>query len=120
MITANDVLTVLCSNYDTADYPHEELLSCCKLGLSFVQERLKPGVAADNPLIAETAAAVAHYHFFVRTLTEPEKYESYRVGDLSITNDPTKALQREMIIRDDAILRAHSILQDGGFACYAN
>ena len=119
MITANDVLTVLRSNYDTADFPDSELLSCCDLGLGFVKERLKSGVSADNPLIAETAAAVAHYHFFVRTLADPEKYESYRVGDITIRNSPDKALKREMLIRDEALARAHTILEDGGFACYA-
>ncbi len=120
MITANDVLTVLCSNYDTADFPEEELISCCDIGLRFVQERLRSGVSANNPLIAETAAAVAHYHFFVRTLAEPEKYETYRVGDITVNNNPSKALQRETQIRDEALARAHSILEDGGFACYAS
>lgn len=119
MITANDVLTVLSSNYDTEGFPQQELLSCCELGLSFVNERLRVGVSPDNPLIAETAAAVAHYHFFVRTLSEPEKYESYRVGDITINNNPSKALEREMLIRDEAIARANTILEDGGFMCYA-
>lgn len=119
MITANDVLTVLRSNYDTADFPDEELLSFCESGLRFVNEKLRQGVSADNPLIAETAAAVAHYHFFVHTLAEPEKYESYRVGDITITNNPSKALERERLIRDEAIARAHTILEDGGFMCYA-
>lgn len=119
MITANDVLTVLGSNYDTADFPEQELLACCELGLRFVNERLRGGVSADNPLIAETAAAVAHYHFFLRTLAQPEKYESYRVGDITISNNPSRALERELLIRDEAIARAHSILEDGGFTCYA-
>lgn len=119
MITANDVLTVLCSNYDTSGYPQEELLSCCDLGLSFVKNRLRSGVSADDPLITQTAAAVAHYHFVLRTLAEPEKYESYRVGDVSVTNNPSKALQREREIRDEALAAAHSILADGGFGCYA-
>ena len=119
MITANDVLTVLGSNYDTADFPEDELLACCETGLRFVTDRLRSGVSADNPLITETAAAVAHYHFFVRTLAEPYKFESYRVGDITVNNSPSKALEREMLIRDEAIARACTILEDGGFACYA-
>ena len=119
MITANDVLTVLRSNYDTADYPDEELLSCCEVGLDFVKTRLRSGVAAENPLISLTAAAVAHYHFFIRTMAEPEKYDSYRVGDISVTSNPSKALEREIRIRDEAIAAASSILKDGGFGCYA-
>ncbi|MBQ6601140.1 MAG: hypothetical protein IIX36_05805 [Clostridia bacterium] len=120
MITANDVLTVLRSNYDTADFSEEELLSFCNTGINHIKERLRSGVSANNPLIAETAAAVAHYHLFVRSLAEPEKYESYRVGDITINNSPSKALQRELQIRDEALARAHSILEDGGFACYAS
>lgn len=119
MITANDVLAILCSNYDTADYPENDLITCCNIGLRFVNENLRPGVSPDNPLIAETAAAVAHYQFFVRTQAATDKCESYRAGDISVNNNPTAALQREIQIRDDAIARAHSILEDGGFSCYA-
>lgn len=119
MITDNDVLTLLRSNYDTADYPDEELLACCRLGLRFVNENLRHGVSADNPLITETAAAVAHYQFFVRTAECTDKCESYRAGDITVNNNPSKALQREMSIRDEALARAHSILEDGGFVCYA-
>ena len=100
MITANDVLTVLRSNYDTADYPDEELIPCCDAGLEWVNSRLRSDAQAEDSLVIRTAAAVAHYHFFVRTLCEPEKYESYRVGDISITNNPTKALERETLLRE--------------------
>jgi hypothetical protein len=117
MITANDVLTVLRSNYDTVDYPDEELLSCCDVGLKWVNARLRSDAADDDPLITHTAAAVAHYHFFVRTLCEPEKYETYRVGDITININPSKALERETLLRDTAIAEAASILVDGGFYC---
>ncbi|MBE6785733.1 MAG: hypothetical protein E7538_05795 [Ruminococcaceae bacterium] len=119
MITANDVLTVLRSNYDTADCSESELLSFCEIGLRFVNENLRTGVSPDNPLITETAAAVAHYQFFVRTASATDKCESYRAGDISVNNSPLKALERESRIRDEALARAHSILQDGGFGCYA-
>lgn len=117
MITADDVLTTLCSNYDTSGYPQEDLLSCCETGLSWVKRRLKKGVSESDPLIKQTAAAVAHFHFFIRTLTEPEKYESYRVGDITVNSDPSKALEREKMIRDNALADAASILVDGGFYC---
>ena len=117
MITADDVLTTLCSNYDTSGYPQEDLLSCCETGLNWVKGRLKKGVSESNPLIKQTAAAVAHFHFFIRTLTEPEKYESYRVGDITVNSDPSKDLERERMIRDNALADAASILVDGGFYC---
>lgn len=117
MITANDVLAVLRSNYDTADFPDEELISCCDIGLEWVNARLRSDASDTDPLITRTAAAVAHYHFFVRTLCEPEKYESYRVGDITINNNPTKALERETLLRDTAIAEAAAILVDGGFYC---
>ncbi len=117
MITSSDVLTQLSCNYDTSGYPEEELLSCCEAGLSWVNSRLKTNTSKDDPLIAQTAAAIAHYHFFVRTLTEPDKYESYKVGDITVNADPSKALEREKQIRDNAIADAASILVDGGFYC---
>ena len=117
MITSSDVLNELCRNYDTSDYPQEDLLACCETGIRWVNARLKPGVDKKDPLVTQTAAAVAHYHFFVKTLTEPEKYESYRVGDITINSDPSKALEREKAIRDNALADAASILVDGGFYC---
>ena len=119
MITANDVLTVLCSNYDTDGYPEKDLLACCNIGLRFINENLRPGVPPDNPLISETAAAVAHYQFFLRSQTATDKCESYRAGDISVSSSPSMALQREIQIRDEALARAHTILEDGGFGCYA-
>lgn len=120
MITANDVLTVLRSNYDTSEYPDEELIPCCDIGLEWVNSHLKSDASDNNPLITRTAAAIAHYHFFVRTLCEPEKYESYKVGDITINNNPSKALEREVLLRDTAIAEAASILVDGGFYCRGN
>ncbi len=117
MITANDVLTVLRSNYDTEDYPEAELLLSCEYGLSRVVSRLKKGVSTSDPLITHTAAAVARFHFFIRSLTEPEKYESYRVGDVAVNCNPDKALEREKMLRDAALAEASSILEDGGFYC---
>lgn len=117
MITANDVFSTLCSNYDTSGYPQTDLLDCCKTALSWVRERLKKGVPDTHPLVAETAAAIAHFNFFVRTLSEPEKYESYRVGDITVNCDPSKALEREILLRDRAVADASSILTDGGFYC---
>ena len=117
MITANDVLAVLRSNYDTAAYPETDLLLSCEYGLSWVNARLKKSVKEDDPLIKQTACAVAHFHFFVRTLTEPEKYESYRVGDVTVNCNPAKALEREKMLRDTALAEASSILVDGGFYC---
>ncbi len=117
MITANDVLAVLRSNYDTADYPETDLLYSCEYGLSWVNARLKKGVKDSDPLIKHTACAVAHFDFFVRTLTEPEKYESYRVGDVTVNCNPEKALEREKMLRDAALADASSILEDGGFYC---
>ena len=117
MITANDVLSILRSNYDTSAFPDEDLLGCCSKGLDWVSSRLRKNVAADNPLIAQTAAAIAHFHFFVRNLSEPDKCESYRVGDFTVNNNPSKALEREKVIRDNAIADAETILTDGGFYC---
>lgn len=117
MITANDVLTVLRSNYDTSDYPLEELLGFCDTGLKWVLQRLRPGVSGDNPLITRTAASIARFQLFTKALSEPEKYKSYRVGDITVTNNPSEALKREGLLRDLAIAEAATILIDGGFFC---
>lgn len=116
MIDANAVYSRLASYHDTRDFPQEDILDCAQSGFNYVSSRLKAGVSNDA-LFLEAAAAVAHYYFFIRTLNNPEKYESYKVGDITVTNDPQKALEREKEMRDRALAEASSILIDGGFFC---
>ena len=52
MITANDVLAVLRSNYDTADFPDDELIPCCDIGLEWVNSRLRSDASGSVTLIA--------------------------------------------------------------------
>lgn len=117
MITANDVLAVLRSNYDTESYQESDLLPCCENGLSWVKARLRKGVKDTDPLIVQTAAAVARFRFFLVTLSQSENHDSYRVGDVSVSYDRTKALEREKLIHDMTLADAASILTDGGFYC---
>lgn len=116
MIELNDVYDALSSRHDVKGFAYEDIFYCAKTGYNFLKTNLKEG--ADNDTLAlEVAVAVAHYNFFLQTLTEPEKFESYRAGDITINADPTKALLREKAVRDDIIAAASSILKDGGFYC---
>lgn len=115
MFTVSDVFSVLSSYADTADFTEEQLQSSCEDGLSWVLRRLKDGVSETEPLILETAAAMAHFYFYIRRLTEPDKYESYKVGDMTISQKPEKQFEAEKEMRNLAIANAAEILKDGGF-----
>lgn len=115
MFTVSDVFSALSSYADTADFTEEQLQSSCEDGLNWVLRRLKDGVSDTEPLILETAAAMAHFYFYIRRLTEPDKYESYKVGDMTISQRPEKQFQTEREMRDLAIANASEILKDGGF-----
>lgn len=115
MISVNDVYTLLCDYSDTEDYTEEQLTPCCEEGLNWVLNRLKSTADKSNPLIAETAAAIAHFFFFIRKLAEPDKYESYKVGDITVKQNPLKQYQTEKELRRQAIANAASILNDEGF-----
>ena len=117
MITANDVLAVLSSNYDTESYLESDLLPCCESGLSWVNMRLRQGVKDTDPMIVQAAAAIARFRLFIMTMSHNEGNDSYRAGDVSVSYDRSKALEREKVIRDIALADAASILTDGGFYC---
>lgn len=117
MYTANDVFSVLSAYADTDGYTPAQMLPCCSDGLAWVNKRLRDGVDEEDPLILSTAAAIAHYFFFLRRLTEPDKYQNYKVGDITIRQEPCKLLEFEKELRRQALADACSILKDCGFYC---
>lgn len=117
MIEAADVYTALSSYMDIASYSMTDVMPCCQKGLDWVNARLREGVDPDNPLIAETAAAIAHFFFFICRLTDGEKYENCKVGDVSYKRNIEKEFEFECRIKNQAVADAAEILKDGGFYC---
>ena len=112
-----DVYNSLMAYSDMDGYDEEQVLPSCEDGLAWVNRHLKDGVDEKNPLILSTAAAMAHFYFFLKRLCEPEKYQNYKVGDVTVKQEPLKLLQFEKEIRKQAIADACSILKDCGFYC---
>ncbi|MBQ3136606.1 MAG: hypothetical protein IJB74_03900 [Clostridia bacterium] len=115
MTDVSEVLSCLMKYADMETFTDEQLTPVCERGLLWVYERLKPGADRESPLIPHTAAALAHYFFFLTRLTETDKYEAYTAGDMSVRRNTEKELKLEERIRDEAIAAASSILTDGGF-----
>lgn len=117
MYTAENVCSVLKAYEDMEGYTDEQLMPSCLNGLNWVNERLKSGVDESNPLILTTAAALAHFFFFIVRLAESDKYQNYKVGDVTVKQEPLKLFQFEKELRKQAIADACSILKDCGFYC---
>lgn len=117
MINVSDVYAVLCTYESAKGYTGEELFPCCEQGLQWVKDNLRDGADENSPLIAQTAAAVANFQLYLKNQTEADTYESYKVGDMTVSRNPEKELRLAERKRDLAIARAHSILRDGGFYC---
>lgn len=115
MTEVSNVLTCLMKYADTEGFTAEQLTPCCERGLLWVNERLRPGADRESPLIPHTAAALAHYFFFLARLTEADRYESFTAGDMTVKRSTESELKLEERIRDEAIAAASSILTDGGF-----
>lgn len=118
MIEVSDVLSCLMNYADIESYSEEQLYDSCERGLLWVKERLKPGCENSDTLITHTAAAMAHFFFYLSRLTEPDKYETYTAGDMTVRRNITKEMLYEAEIKNQAIAAASSILVDGGFFCY--
>lgn len=117
MFTADDVYSALSAYADMEGYTEEQLIPVCSDGLAWVNKRLRSDADENDLLIVTTAAAIAHFFFFIKRLTEPEKYQNYKVGDVTVNQDPVKQFQLEKEIRKQAIADACSILKDCGFYC---
>lgn len=120
MASVSDVNEILSTYSDMMEYSSNQLYVACESALSWVTERLKDGIDDNHPLIARTAAAIAHYNMFFLKLTESDKYESYKAGDMTIKRNLQRELQTERELRDSAIAAASSILTDGGFLFLGN
>ena len=117
MINVSDVYAALCTYESSKGYTGEELFPCCEQGLHWMKENLRDTADENDPLIISTAAAIADFYLFLKRQTETDTYESYKVGDMTISRNPEKELRLAERKRDLAIARAHSILKDGGFYC---
>lgn len=117
MFDAKDVYAAISTYKDIEPYSEADVIPCCQRGLDWVNRRLRKTVDPDNPLIKETAVAMAHYFFFFCRLSDPEKYENCKVGDVTYKRNLIKELEFENQIKNQAIAEAAGILTDGGFYC---
>ena len=117
MYTADNLLLALREYIELYSFSNDQLLPSCKKGLNWVYARLRSGVDEDDPLILSTAVSLAHFFFYAFRLSDPDKYESYKVGDVTVRKDALKLLQIEKEMRDQAIADAAPILKDCEFYC---
>lgn len=120
MADVSDVLTCLKGYADMEPYSDTQLQPSCERGLAWVKNNLKPGTDEESPLIVHTAAAVAHYYFFLMRFSETDRYESFTAGDMTVRRNLDRELSFETRARDEAIAAAASIMRDGGFFFHAN
>lgn len=115
MISAADVSNALKSYSDTEGFSESQLSSFAEAGLSFVKGRLREGVDENHPLILRTATVVAHYNFFLGTISSSDRYESYKAGDMTVRRNISKEFQIEKEVMLNALCEAAEILTDKGF-----
>lgn len=120
MIEATEVCGILKEHADLNDVPVTELLPVCERALNFVQSLLKENVDPDSPRIAAVAAAQARLLVFHRMLATPERFKSYKVGDMTLQRDLEREFKIEKAMRDEAFIQNADILEDGGFFFVSN
>ncbi len=116
MSVLSDVTDCLMNYADMEAYTAEQLQPYCDAALSQVRINLKPGISDENPLVIPTAAAIAHFNFFLARLSETDKYEAYTAGDMTVRRNLQKEFIFEERIKNEALAAASSILRDMGFA----
>jgi len=115
MVSVTDVYNALKNYSDTEGFSESQLTSFAEAGLSFVKGRLREGTDETDPLILKTATVVAHYNFFIGTISSSDRYESYKAGDMTIRRNLSKEFQIEKEVLMNALVDAADILTDRGF-----
>lgn len=115
MVSVADVYNALKNYSDTEGFSEEQLISFAESGLGFVKGRLKEGTDENHPLILRTATIVAHYNFFLGTLSSSDRYESYKAGDMTVRRNISKEFLIEKEVLMNALCEAADILTDKGF-----
>ena len=115
MVSVADVCNTLKNYSDTEGFSESQLTSFAEAGLSFVKGRLREGADENSPLILRTATIVAHYNFFLGTISSSDRYESYKAGDMTVRRNISKEFQIEKEVLMNALVEAADILTDKGF-----
>lgn len=115
MVSVTDVCNALKNYSDTEGVSESQLLSFAEAGLSFVKGRLRKDADETDPLILRTATVIAHYNFFLGTISSSDRYESYKAGDMTVRRSLQKEFQIEKEVLMNALVDAASILTDKGF-----
>lgn len=115
MTDAASVFALLKEYTDTDEIGAEEMLPLCQRALNFVLSKLKDTADKDDPLIGETAAAVARYLLFKKQSGVGLRFQKYKIGDITTERNAEKELQFESQLVCEALANAAGILRDGGF-----
>lgn len=115
MITAIDVCVKLKCDPDYESEADNILLPYCQMGLDWVNSRLLETADRDDPLVCQTAAAMARYLLFERKIAGEYSLSSYKVGDISVQRDIEKEFAVEDMLLRRYLALAVSILKDGEF-----
>jgi len=112
---ATQVLAVLKSIRLFDEIPEPVLLLESVRALGEVKEQLRDDADEHDPRVVLTAAALARYRLFCNMLEGGDRFSSYKAGDITIARDLKAEFELERQLRQQALLDAVPILQDGGF-----
>lgn len=115
MTDAATVFALLKEYTDTDDISAQDILPLCQRALSFVLTRLRETADREDPLIGETAAAVARYLLFKKQSGVGQRFQKYKIGDVTTERNAEKELLVENQLYREALANAAGILKDGGF-----
>ena len=93
----------------------ENALPLCGMCLEDVKCRLRSDANADDPRVAQAAAALACYRLAVRNAAENGDKVSFKAGDVTVSRTPASTVEFAAAMRDDACLQAVDLFEDNSF-----
>ncbi len=74
----------------------------------------KPEYGSDSR-VQNACTGLSVYRIVLARLLSGEENESFKVGDISVTQSPSLALERASVMRDELMLGAAELLKDDNF-----
>ncbi|MEG0546121.1 MAG: hypothetical protein RR552_02925 [Oscillospiraceae bacterium] len=115
MIDAIRVADMMSKLYAVKSDDLSDALSIAKSSSNEIFDKLKDVKSEKDHRIIEAAAALSFYRYTLKKIMNDDAQTSFKAGDVTSSQSPSLMLQTAAIIRDEAFIKASSLLCDIDF-----
>ncbi len=115
MIDAIKVAKAVKRLANASDSQANEFIPIVKGACTELSGRLKKEEYADDFRAVNAAVYLSYYRLILRQVLAGDSPDSFKIGDITVTQSPSLILEKAAKLRDDAICQASCLLEDIDF-----